>query len=66
MKHYKQVVDGLPYKVVGEANKFVLKEMCCDCRLVHLTVVEVKGPTQLICRSWRDKRATANARRKRK
>jgi len=57
--------DGEPRVLHRKMGVFAHKLKCCDCRLVHVVLLQLTSPRRLELRAWRDKRATAAARRKR-
>lgn len=60
---YPQTHAGEKVEVKWSTQDF--KMACCDCGLVHRMRFRVKGST-LVIQGWRDNRATAQIRRKKK
>lgn len=58
---YTQVYDGDTIEVIGRHHKI----SCCDCGLVHLLKFRMRGSV-ITFKAFRDNRATAQRRRKRK
>jgi len=63
MKKYPQIEDGQVVKIPWRTEDY--KMACCDCDLVHRLRFTVKQGT-LELQAWRDNRATAQLRRKRR
>ena len=54
---YRQRYDGEPFEI-----KTAFIDRCCDCGLVHINKLSVKG-RRIMMTSWRDERRTAASRR---
>ncbi len=66
MARYRKLADGEVREIPGTRGRFVQRIKCCDCGLVHVTLTEVTSPSRARFAAWRDPRATAAARRKRR
>ena len=64
-RRYKHLADGEPRVIPGRRGKFPHRIMCCDCGLVHTVLLKLTGPNKLLFVAWREKRATAAARKHR-
>jgi hypothetical protein len=56
-RKYVQRYDGEPFEV-----KTAFIDRCCDCGLVHINKLVVRG-RRIFMTSWRDNKRTANSRR---
>lgn len=65
-RRYRHLADGEVRQIKGRRGAFPHKIMCCDCGLVHDTLFRVTGPTTAKFAAWRDNRATAAARRRKR
>lgn len=64
MTRYPPVADGEATTI--NPQKVMLRLGCCDCKLVHRVEFVVGHRQKLTIRMWRDNRATAARRRKRR
>jgi hypothetical protein len=63
---YVKMEDGQVRVLRGRRGAIPHKVMCCDCGLVHRIAYRLTGPSTLEFVAWRDKRATAAARRRKR
>ena len=64
-KKYRKAGPGEPMPLRGRRGEFYHKVMCCDCGLIHTVLLKLTSPNKLIFVAWREKRATAAARKRR-
>lgn len=65
-RRYHAPKPGEPTTLRGRRGRYGWKVMCCDCALVHVFLIEKAPRSRLVVRAWRDERATAAARRRRR
>lgn len=66
MSRYVKMEDGQVRVLRGKRRVIAHKVMCCDCGLVHLIAYRLTGPSRVEFAAWRDKKATAAARRRKR
>ena len=62
-QRYKQLADG---QLADFGHRRTQRIRCCDCGLVHIFRFQVSKAGRIQFRAWRDIRATARARKRKR